>query len=79
MLADWNIPVATVMTIVLATMMPQRLQRLQGAAEACGVLGMQLFFAATGASGRYDACVGTFLLCVHLVSDAVIAWWCGGV
>lgn len=43
---------ATLITIVMATAVPGRVKGLQAGAEAAGVLGMQLFFASTGASGN---------------------------
>ena len=58
-LADWSIPVATLITIVMATAIPDRISGLKVGAEAAGVMGMQLFFAATGASGNIKEVLAT--------------------
>jgi hypothetical protein len=55
----WSIPIATLITILAATAFPGQLSSLKGAGEAAGVMFMQLFFAATGASGSIRMVIAT--------------------
>jgi len=49
------IPVVTLLVLGLVTLMPRFFERLSGAANILGILFMQLFFAAAGASGSISA------------------------
>ena len=50
-LRGMDIPIITLITVVLATAMPKRLGALAGSGEALATLVMQAFFVAVGASG----------------------------
>ncbi|CEF97439.1 Protein of unknown function DUF819 [Ostreococcus tauri] len=54
-----DIPIITLITVILATALPKRLGRLAGSGEALATLVMQAFFVAVGASGSIAHMIGT--------------------
>lgn len=79
-----SIPVITCLVVTIATCFPQVLQRYRAAARFIGILFMQIFFAATGASGSIATVIRTapmlFLFsAVQLVSHLIISLLLGRV
>ena len=58
-LRGMDIPIITLITVVLATAMPKRLGALAGSGEALATLVMQAFFVAVGASGSITLMITT--------------------
>jgi uncharacterized membrane protein len=81
-LRGMDIPIITLITVVLATAMPKRFGALAGSGEALATLVMQAFFVAVGASGSIAHMLTTapslFVFCclqvaIHLVFLLVVA------